>query len=292
MPRLVVQVLGGVSVSLDGCALGAFPTRWSAGLLASLALDRGRLLHRDVLAARFWPEETDQRARKALRNALWAVRHLVEPDGVRRGAFVTIDGPLIGMAPDADVWVDASEFERLLSWSDAAGHPEVGLSPLHAAVGLYRGDLLEGYDFGWCVPDRERLRLAHLTALERLMELHMDRRDWSQAIPLGQEILRRDPLREQIHRRLMVCHLSQGNRPLAIRQYRSCLSILDEELGIAPMAATQQLYREMQSDAFENGTSDGALVATGEVGFGESRLAALREARIVRQRLLSQLTPT
>ena len=295
MPRLVIQVLGGVSVSLDGCALGAFPTRWSAGLLASLALDRGRLLHRDVLAARFWPEETDQRARKALRNALWTVRHAVEPDGVRRGTFVTIDGPLIGLSGEGQVWVDAPEFERLLGWSDAAAHPEVGLEPLKAALNLYRGDLLEGYDFDWCEPERERLRLAQLSAMERLMELHMNRQDWSHAIPLGQEILRRDPLREQIHRRLMVCHLYRGNRPLAIRQYRSCLTILDEELGIAPMASTQQLYRALQSEAFETAIGDGAPVAATpgeESGFGEARRAALREARIVRRRLLSQRTPT
>jgi DNA-binding SARP family transcriptional activator len=225
------------------------------------------MLHRDVLAARFWPEETDQRARKALRNALWAVRQALEPDGVLKGTFVTIEGSCVGLADGSDIWVDVAEFERLLTWSGDAAHPEVGLAPLRNAVGLYKGDLLEGFDFEWCVPERERLRLAQLGAIERLMELYMNVGDWLQAIPLGQAVLRRDPLREQIHRRLMVCHLSQGNRPLAVRQYLVCEEVLEEELGIAPMASTQQLYRELQADASRRRPWTGTCTA------GEGRVA-------------------
>jgi LuxR family maltose regulon positive regulatory protein len=115
---------------------------------------------------------------------------------------------------------------------------------------MYRGDFIEGYDYDWCIPERERLRLAYLAALERLMEVHVRRGELHLAIALGEQILQNDPLREHVHRQLMICHCLQGNRPLAVRQYRRCEKVLDKELGIAPMDATHQLFRDIEAGIF------------------------------------------
>jgi DNA-binding SARP family transcriptional activator len=95
-----------------------------------------------------------------------------------------------------------------------------------------------------------------LSVLERLVFYHMERREWAHAIQRGQSLLAYDPLREQIHRCVMVCHHLMGNRPLAIRQYLQCVDLLEAELGIGPMADTQMLYREIKADAVRQ---EGAL---------------------------------
>lgn len=247
MSTLSIRLFGGVRANLDDRPLGSFPTRWAAGLLGYLALDRGRMLHRDILAATFWPEESDARARKALRNALWRLRARVEPKEVEPGSFLVVEGQTVGLRSGPAIRIDVEEFEILVRGVSArAGGPEA-LDRLEGAVDLYRGDFMDGHDHQWCVYERQRLQLALLSSLERLMDGHMTRGEWRAAVARGEAILHRDPLREHVHRRIMLCHHGMGDRPLAIRQYRVCEEILREELGIVPMAETRRLYEHLQT---------------------------------------------
>jgi DNA-binding SARP family transcriptional activator len=246
MHTLEVRLLGGISASLDGRSLGSFPTRWSAGLFAYLALNHGRPVPRSILATLFWPEETDQRALKGLRNALWRVRSQVEPPRIPASLFLSTNGRDICLN-EQGVLVDVAEFEGHLAAVRKGPLTPARVESLEAGVALYRGHFLDGYDFGWSVFERERLRLALLASLELLLRYYMDRREWILAIQKGQAVLTQDPLRENVHRCLMACHNSMGNRPLAIRQYRECARILEEELGISPMEVTRELYRQIET---------------------------------------------
>jgi tetratricopeptide (TPR) repeat protein len=51
-----------------------------------------------------------------------------------------------------------------------------------------------------------------------------------------------DNLHEPAHRLLMLLHAWAGDRPGAIAAYRSCVAILDKELGVAPLEETTELY--------------------------------------------------
>lgn len=247
MNALEVRLFGGVGVSLNGGPTISFPTRWAGGLLAYLALNKGRPIHRDVVAAQFWPEETDQRARKRLRNALWRVRSTMEPHGVPPGSFLTVTGRTLCLEREG-VWLDVEEFDGRMVLIRREVEEEARLLNLAACVDLYRGDFMDGHDYEWCVYERERLRLVFVSALEHLLESHLEGGDLRQAIVVGQSILRIDPLREHIHRMVMICHHLRGNRPLAIRQYRECIRVLDEELSVPPMKETQNLYREIMTE--------------------------------------------
>jgi len=202
-------------------------------------------MHRDVLCGLLWGDQPDAEARKALRTALWRIRSVLEPESASRGAFLRVDGPQISFAEEAPAQVDVAEFEAALS---AIRLQPVGeLSPpevdrVRSAVSLYRGDLLDGLYDGWCSGHRERLRLACLTALERLLTHHRARREWLPAISAARSVLRLDPLREHVHRTLMACHLAMGDRPSALRQFEACASVMREELGIEPLAETRALY--------------------------------------------------
>lgn len=246
MHTLEVRLLGGISASLDGKSLGPFPTRWSAGLFAYLALNQGRPVPRGILATLFWPEETDQRALKGLRNALWYLRSQVEPPSVPASLFLSTTGRDICLN-EQGVEVDVAEFEGHVAVARGGLLTPGRVQSLERGVALYRGHFLDGYDFGWSVYERERLRLALLASLELLLRYHMERREWLLAIQKGQALLTQDPLRENVHRCLMACHNSMGNRPLAIRQYRECARILQEELGIPPMEVTRELNRQIET---------------------------------------------
>ncbi len=252
MDRLQIRLFGGFEVHAGQNRLPSFATEKSKSLFAFLVLNRDRLFHRDVLCGRFWGDQPDSNARRALRTALWRIRSVVEPQDCLRGSFLRVEGQQVGFPGTGDAWVDANEFTRRISSADA--HGRGGLTPEDArsladAVILYRGDLLEGLYDDWCLVDRERLRMALLTALERLVSYHREREEWLDAIDWGRQLLREDPLREHIHRAVMECHMAMGDRPSALRQYASCAQVLREELDLDPMEETTRLYRRVRASS-------------------------------------------
>ena len=76
MGLLHLAVLGPPEVLHDGSRL-AFPLRKAQALLLYLAVEGG-MHSRSKLAAFLWPDSETQVARKALRNALALLRHLLD----------------------------------------------------------------------------------------------------------------------------------------------------------------------------------------------------------------------
>ncbi|TVR52752.1 MAG: hypothetical protein EA421_12925 [Gemmatimonadales bacterium] len=245
MDHLRIRLFGGLEVCQGDSQLPALPTRRARSLLAYLVLHRDRPVHRDLLCGLLWGEHPETEARKALRTTLWRIRSVLEPQEEDRGTFLRMDGPQVTFPGTGDVWVDALEFEGCVERRafDAPG----ALSPeatgrLYRAVSLYQGDLLDGIYDDWCHFDRERFSLAYLGALERLMTHHKSQGQWLAAISFGRQLLRKDPIREHVHRELMICHLSMGDRPSALRQYEVCVRLMKEELGVEPMEETRRLH--------------------------------------------------
>lgn len=247
MKSLEVRLFGGVRVTLNGMGISPLPTRWAAGLLAYLALNKGHILNRDVLTTLFWPEDRGQRARKAFRNALWRVRSCIEPPGVAPGSFLMVTGRDVGLREEG-VWLDVADFDDRMAALRDGLLDQSRMESMEECVRLYRGDLMDGHDHEWATYERERLRLSFLSALEHLLRFHMERNEWFMALQRGRRVLKYDPLREHVHRWLMVCHHLMGDRPLAVRQYQECEQLLEEEMGLPPMEATRALFRDIERD--------------------------------------------
>ena len=117
-------------------------------------------------------------------------------------------------------------------------------------MALYHGDLLPGCYDEWILPERDRLQQAFLKALERLIELQEEERDYDAAISTARRLLGHDPLHEETYRHLMRLYVSSGDPASALRVYYSCASILERELATEPSPATQEAYeRVMQKSA-------------------------------------------
>ncbi|HZA97924.1 MAG TPA: BTAD domain-containing putative transcriptional regulator, partial [Gemmatimonadales bacterium] len=133
---------------IDFCALGSLVLRGPNGediqsvlaqpkrvaLLAYLAVARPQRFHRrDTLLALLWPEQDNQHARWALNQALRHLRNELGKEVVcSRG-----DGE-VGVHPER-LSCDTVEFEAAIKADEPA-----------RALGLYRGDLLEGFHLSGC----------------------------------------------------------------------------------------------------------------------------------------------
>lgn len=239
MNRLRFYFLGPPRLERDGQPVEP-DTRKATALLAYLALS-GERPSRDWLAAFLWPDFDESRAKAALRRTLSALKTAVGPETL----YSTREA--ISLQPEC-VWCDVTEFRRLLAGSAAGGGWET-------AVALYRDDFLSGFSLrdslpfdDWQLATAQTLRRELETALETLVGRAMARNAWEQALALAHRRLALDPLREDAHCQLMRIYAAQGQPNAALRQYRECVRILEEELGVAPLAETTALYRAVQEN--------------------------------------------
>ena len=96
----------------------------------------------------------------------------------------------------------------------------------------------------WIVPERERIHDLTVMALQKLISLKDQSRDYTAAIHIGQILLRLDPLDENLYIQLL--HLHQHNNDLAgaIQVFQTAQETLERELGIGPGPILQQAYSE------------------------------------------------
>lgn len=248
MDTLYVSLFGHVTVAHGNGSMPAKLSRGTQALLAYLLLHK-RPIAREILLDTFWMDHVPDRARSSLTTALWRLRQLLEPDGVRPGTYlIATNTGEVGFNWDSSYWLDFDAFERQIN--PLLRKPLIQLSDedintIEGVLPLYRGELLEGLYDDWALCEREHFRSLHLNCLTRLMEYYTSRQHFEQSIALAHEILRRDPVREEIHRALMRIYLENGQRTLAIRQYTQCRDLLDKELGVTPLEETELLYQQI-----------------------------------------------
>jgi DNA-binding SARP family transcriptional activator len=247
MSKLQVALLGSPRIEVGGAPLRV-DTRKAVALLAYLACS-GRRHGRDQLAALLWPDADDAHARAALRRTLSALNHAL-------GEGAQVAGDRSGLELDApDVELDVRAFRALVAACDAHGHgPERSCAacaePLERAVALHRGEFMAGFvlrdapDFeDWQLAEAATLRREQAAALQRLVDAQAVRGHWQAALAAGERWLALDPLHEPAHRQLMRLYSWSGQRGAAMRQYRACVRVLEEELGVPPLEETTELYQ-------------------------------------------------
>ena len=260
MDILQVELFGGVRVTHNNWLTEINITREIQWLMAYLLLQRHRLHSREVLAALFWGERPQEKARGSFNTALWKLKKALEPDGIPPGTYLKITHPgEIGFNKESPHWLDIEVFEERINGILAYPYKtveEIHLADLEKVLKLYKGDLLEGFYEDWALQERERLRTMYLKSLIYLLHYYKSHGLCEKAITYGQQILILNPLREEIHRELMKLYLENGQRALAVRQYEICRSTLAKELGIAPMYDTEYLYNQICTSAEINSSPD------------------------------------
>ncbi len=254
--HLEIQMLGDFRITLNGTLMPLFPTRESELLFEYLLLHRERLFCRDALIANFFKDQPIATARKRLRNDIWRIRSVVEPDGIPAGTFLTATNREIGFNTSSNYCLDTEEFEREISKTiDQKGTPlhSDDSNRLRQALRLYRGDLLEGVYDDWCVWEKERLKMLYLRGLEILMNHHAAKSEWHRAIILGEQLISHDPLRENIHRKLIRFYYLVGDRPTAVLRYTEFAALLRRELDIEPMRSNTDLYSYIKQESMSGG---------------------------------------
>jgi DNA-binding SARP family transcriptional activator/Flp pilus assembly protein TadD len=204
--------------------------------LALTSLDQYR--QRDTIVALFWPEFGQARARAALRQALSWLRHELG------SAVVTSRGEEeIGVAASG-LWCDAVAFDDAIAAQD-----------YERALGLYRGDLLEGVfvtgadaEFEhWLDAERTRRHQQATRAAITLAEREGAAGRMAVAVDRANRAAFLSPHDEDVHRRRLRLLAASGDRAGALAAHTAFAERLAADFGTGPSAETARVAAEVQT---------------------------------------------
>ena len=240
MEHATFGVLGPVEVRPAGAAPVQLAPSVRA-LLARLALSPGRVVSVDALTDALWGEDLPADAANALQLRVSKLRRALVAAGVPGEVLVT-QAPGYRLAVDPEA-VDAARFERLLARSRAlAGDPTAALGALDEALALWRGTALADVgDAEWAAAEGARLEELRVGALEDRLELLLETGRHAEATAELERLAALHPLRERLHRLLMVALYRSGRQADALAVYHRLRERLADELGIDPAPDVQAL---------------------------------------------------
>ena len=252
-----VELLGGVRAISGSHVVSHFESRKAVSLLAYLAYHRDRMHPRELLAEMLWPDEDPMATRDRLRQALAALRRLVEPDGVAPQSILLADRSEVGLSPE----MIATDVEQFLSSAHLAENdstPADRLCGLREAIDLYRGELMPGYYDPWIAHERERLAEISYDCLCRAAEILAKANKTQEATEYARRAVAVEPLREEGYAALIRLYAGDGRVGDAVKKYRELERIFSEQLGVAPSDATKALALGLRNNRTESAATPAA----------------------------------
>jgi SARP family transcriptional regulator, regulator of embCAB operon len=239
--RTRIQLCGRFVLELDGQRIeAALPSRQGRLLFAYLALNRDRAAPRDELVDALWPYATPAAAPSALTVLVSKLRSALGPEMLSGRTELRLN-----LSPDTRIDVEdalaavheAQSAVALGAWKRAWG-------PALRAQFIARRPLLPEHDTPWLDQWRQRLDDIHDQALEAYAAscLGIGGTELPAAERTARRLLERSPLRETGYALLMNALAAQGNVAEAMRVYDRARTTLDQELGITPGRAIQEVH--------------------------------------------------
>ena len=236
---LRLTTFGGLALSRDGVALtGAAAQRSRLSLLALLATAGPTGFSRDKLLLYLWPESDEERARHALKQAVYSLRRELGSEEVIVGTAALSLNPVI-------ITSDAREFEAAIAAGDLA-----------TAVSLYSGPFLDGFHLKdsteferWSAETRARFAHMWVSSVEKLAGDCEARGAWREAAGYWRTLAASEPLSGRLALALIRALAESGDLGAALQQYKIHESLLREEIGSAPEAAVSSF-----AESLRNGT--------------------------------------
>ncbi|MEZ4868229.1 MAG: BTAD domain-containing putative transcriptional regulator [Caldilineaceae bacterium] len=259
LAHLQLKLFGAPTITVAGEPVTGFISNKAVATIYYVGA-MGQPQAREVLATLLWTNSTDTYAKKNLRNVLSNLRALVGP-------FIAITRDAVSLPTMSAAGVDSRRFMALLKQAEQAATESERHERLAAAVALYQGPFLDGFQLAdaeafdeWQRSEREHFGLLAIQALHELVVGSGAQGKLLEGINYATQLLKLDPLREETHRHLMQLLALDGQTSAALTQYRTCQKVLQDELGVDPDTETEQLYRRIQAGELRKAGSTPLIV--------------------------------
>jgi DNA-binding SARP family transcriptional activator len=249
MTILRVAVLGSVVAHVGDRTVPVTSAK-QAAVLACLALQAPRLTGVSTLIDAIWGDDPPNRAEQALQQHVSTLRGLLEPGRAPRTESTVLLTEANGYrlaAVDLDVAAFLDLADRGERAAMAARWPEA-LRAIDAALACWRGPALAGVpETPWFRAHQVRLSERRLAVVEARLSALLGLGQYGPLISDCEELLAREPLREDVWAHLITGLARSGRTADALAAYSRARRILRTELGLEPGAALRQLERDIFS---------------------------------------------
>ena len=204
-------------------------------VLTLLARAGSRGMTREKLLGFLWPDVEEERARRLLTQAIYAIRREL-------GA----DDSIVGMQ-------DLRLNSQLVACDVAEFTEAVADGQLERAVQVYGGPFAAGFrlpgaaDFErWLEEERGALAYTYTVAVEKLAKQATARGDSAAAVAWWRRLVTQDPLNARHALGLMHALVAAGDRLAAIQHARIYESLVEQDLDLAPDTAVVALAAQLR----------------------------------------------
>ena len=213
----------------------------SRALLARLVLDANRTVAVERLVDDLWGDAVPDSAVKMVQIYVSQLRKVL-PAAVLR---TRPPGYVVVIEPEA---VDVTRFARLRGEGRSAltaGDPATASARLRDALALWRGQALAEFSEPFARVEGAHLEELRLACLEDRIEADLAIGRHADVVGELEALVARHPLREALHRLLMLAFYRGGRQAEALAGYERFRRTLDDELGIEPSATLKALQHKI-----------------------------------------------
>lgn len=257
-PALSLTLFGTIRLTVNGETQVGFVTDKASALLAYLVAE-GTPQRREVLAALFWPEMAETRARANLSQALYVLRRACRSMDTALPLFLT-DPRTIQFNPAYPLACDLlrvrAHFTGCPSHQPiAAAHCDACTTALQAGVELQSGEFLAGLTLAdcaefelWLSTQRSLLLQQTTHALQQLIQWYTQRGATALALQCAYKLVTLDPWNEAAQLGWWQLLVQSGQRSAALIAYEQYRQQLQQEWASEPTALLQQFYQQIKLD--------------------------------------------
>ncbi|MGE8203755.1 response regulator [Heyndrickxia sp. NPDC080065] len=214
----------------DGTELTmAWRTKKTEELFIYLLQHHGKFVRKSFLVEILWPENETEKAYSYLYTAIYHIRKVIKEFGDCFQLKNTSEGYMLSLNA---VVLDTNEFENKMK-----NMPEVSAETVmfyEAALNIYTGEYLQGYDYWWAEAEREKFKKWWIWASYQLANWIYDSGRLEKAFHYFQQISNFYPEEEEACFKLMQIYESMGNFLSVQQQYEALSTFLLNELNVEP----------------------------------------------------------
>jgi SARP family transcriptional regulator, regulator of embCAB operon len=239
------EILGPLRVVTNDGDVSSIGAQKIETLLQVLLIRADQVVGTEQLMAEIWSERVPRRATAGLHVYVSQLRKFLSRCGRPTSPVITRPpGYLLNTSADE---LDYREFVRLVGWGREHAreqrHDQASRF-FEEALSLWRGPVLGDLSTGPIVEGFVTwLMELRLECTEMLMDAQLELGQHRELVGRLYSLVAEHPLREAFYRQLMLALYRSDRQADALELYRSVRRILNEELGLEPCRALQELHQ-------------------------------------------------